>query len=1152
MKRKPLWLFLLVIGLVLASVPAAFGQVRTGTITGTVADESGGVLPGADVAIINQATQDTRRTVTSEEGFFSVVALPAATYTLEVEMPGFTLWRRTDIRLESAARLNIVDIALAVAGVGTEVTVSSASEQISPVDSGEKSATLSSDQIEDIPIIGRNAAELLRVLPGMTPTSDPLTNNPTFSGEVMGINGNGAGGQQSPIGNYSANGTRTAQLNIVFDGGNVSDPGCNCATPVNPNPDMIAEFKVLTSNYGAEHAKGPVVIDAVSKSGSSEFHGTGYFHLRHWKLNSNEWELNRIGADDDNDGKADRVKNKFYFPGFNVGGPLTPGRDKLFFFVGMEWMKQTLDTGLLRAVVPTAANLQGDWSESEVSGLTAGSDRGLNTVPSGFENGQIPSSQWDPGGLSMLNLYPAANIDPAVGRGFNYTATAELDQPNDQFLVRVDYSISDNAKLFARYNRQRETQPFVTTLWWRPGNGVPYPSRVLGENRSDAISTSLTNVFSPTVTNEALFTLTFVGFPNVFEDGDAVNRANTGYPYKGLYKNGVQQIPTLTSWGGGLGEIVNPYLHSDTLDPADANLFADKWMVSASDNFVKIMNTHTLKAGFFWEWVNNDQFANPNANGQMVPNPWHGLSSGNALADVMLGNVADYNEANFPAHHNMAYHTWDLYIQSPRLTLDAGLRLTHLGAWSDISASKTGMAVWAPDTYDDSLSLEDNFNELTGVLWNAKDPNTPKSGADPKFFYFQPRFGAAYDVSGDGNTVLRGGIGWFRFHDTQQPMASTMALAQGQRDTTVGGGLNLADIEALDVVTEARFGLTTLRQGDEEQARTISYSFTIQQRIPFQHMIEIGYVGNRQNYMISNGGNWENRNFIPLGTMLDLEDPDSGDANLFRPLELYGTINVKDHNIKSNYNGLQFLLSRNAGSLSYMMSYTWSKAMGYRGAGWSGGQCGAADPEACYGPIGSDRSHVFNISYSWQVPGYTGDNGFARAALDGWQVTGISNYVSGGPLQSSNSNFGFDGSDAQGQNLSNRNWLGTPDVQLQPTLLCDPRDGVSGDVFINPACFGISERGVNGDSMFPYIKGPSYHNHDLSIFKNFSFTEDKRLQVRFSAYNFLNHPLKRLEGENLNMTFDNGVQSNSRFGRYDDDARKVGRRIIQLGFKFFF
>ena len=149
-----------------------------------------------------------------------------------------------------------------------------AKPEIAPIDSGEKSARLTSEQIQNVPMVGRSTAELLKLLPGMTPANGGTSGSPGFNGEIIGINGNGDGGKQSAVGNFSGNGTRVDALDIVIDGAHASDPGCNCATSVNPNPDMVGEFKVLQSNYAAEHAKGPITIDAVSKAGGRDFHGS--------------------------------------------------------------------------------------------------------------------------------------------------------------------------------------------------------------------------------------------------------------------------------------------------------------------------------------------------------------------------------------------------------------------------------------------------------------------------------------------------------------------------------------------------------------------------------------------------------------------------------------------------------------------------------------------------------------------------------------------------------------------------------------------------------------------------------------------------------------------------------------------------------------
>ena len=264
-------------------------------------------------------------------------------------------------------RRQVTGITMRVGGV-TEIISVTSRPDIAPLDSGEKSARLTSEQIQNVPMVGRSTAELLKLLPGMTPISGSTNNSPGFNGEIIGINGNGDGGKQSAIGNFSGNGTRADALDIVIDGAHASDPGCNCATSVNPNPDMVGEFKVLQSNYGAEHAKGPITIDVISKAGGRDFHGMGYLYLRDYRMNSNEWRLNKFSTEP---GAENKPKNQFAYPGFNLGGPLIiPGtgfnsdRNRVFFFTGYEYYKQRLDTGILQSWVPTEAMINGDFSNT--------------------------------------------------------------------------------------------------------------------------------------------------------------------------------------------------------------------------------------------------------------------------------------------------------------------------------------------------------------------------------------------------------------------------------------------------------------------------------------------------------------------------------------------------------------------------------------------------------------------------------------------------------------------------------------------------------------------------------------------------------------------------------------------------------------------
>lgn len=1157
----------ILVGLAVCLQPRSYAQSITGTLTGTVTDPSGAVVPQAKINLRNEGTRDLRRTVSNSDGFFTFAAVPAGTYEVSIEAPGFLTYQVSGLSIMGAERRNL-DVPMKVGATTETVSVSAAADMLVPVDSGEKSATLTTKQLQDFSVVGRSAAEFIKIMPGFAVSGAGTENRSNFSGENIGINGNGDSGSQSALnGAYNVNGLPGSSLDITADGAHVSDPGCNCATPVNPNTDMIQEFKVLTSNFSAENQKGPAVIQSIAKSGTRDFHGTGYLYARHHSLNSNDWINNRSGAP--------KPENKYFFPGGNFGGPvLIPGtgfnknRDKLFFFTGYEHFFQTLDTGLLRATVPTEGMRAGNFSDAElrkIEGLVGGRYVTQSGNPASrlrtdqFPTGIIPPSQIDPTGRALMNLYPAPNTDPNSNGGFNYVKQIVFDQNSLQWMSRVDYSISDNTKLFVRYNMQRETQKFPIGLWWRNGNQVPYPTPVLGKNKSDSVTTSLTHVFSPTMTNEFIFGYTYIAFPNVFEDPSKVDRTNLGATFPGVFRNNVVQIPSFTATGE-LAAMVNP---GGFEVGGSRGLFADKHLPSLQNNLSKVWGTHTVKTGVYWEYIINSQPANGFTNGQLgfdVSNP---RSSGSPYGDLLLGRINNYQEQSFNRLNNIGYHTFELFAQDAwkvtrRLSLDLGIRASHFQPWQDREGF--GYAVFDYSKYRPGSAPAD----YSGFSWNKRDPSVPLGGFPSRALFWAPRFGMAFDIFGTGRTVLRGGWGRFYFHTPQ--FTNGLDASAGVQSATINGVNTFAELAALNV-QGTPVGVQAVDRTSDRSPFSDSYSFTISQRTPFRGLLEASYVGNQSKNLLNTGLAGSAINPVPYGALFQSGlDPNNANIDQFRPLQGFQDVNVITHGLYQNYNSLQLSWSRTAGRFNMMFNYTLGKSLGIIN-GDEASQSDIFNLSNNYGVLPYDRRHIFNAAYSIELGDPIHGMRVLGAIANGWQLSGITQLQSGQNIAAIQNFFVNDVNftqDAAGNRYSipvngssyqinARTVNGTPGMPWRPLINCDLTSNLGDRQYVNGSCLGPPTRaGQNGPMVTPPIYGPAFFNSDLGLFKNFQMGESKRLQFRFNAYNFLNHPLwSFINGSaNLKPTFDvNGKQTNSVFGI---TTEKQGRRLIQLAVKFYF
>jgi Carboxypeptidase regulatory-like domain len=1232
---------LVLIGCLWLGSAAASGQVGSATFSGVAQDLTGAIVPTATVTLTNQASGAQRTAVPNGEGLFSFSGVPAGDYILRVKADGFNDYVQKGIHLDPGDNKSASQIKLTVGPTSETVTVEQNVGGI-PLDGGQLSSTISSADLERLSTVGREAGELQRTLPGFAIRSLGATNTaPDFSQVQVG--------QPTP---YASNGAPVAGITIKLDGANLTDAGNFGANLQNINVSFVSEVQVQTSNFGADQSNGPVVITGVTKAGTAQYHGSLFTYARTYQLNSNDWLAKYNGIA--------RPSDRFLYPGATISGPV-PHLKNLTFFAGGEYDAQrniyaygSAGSAIIHALVPTKAMRGGDFSAGSLSQylgpmVNNGSYGTFNTAPtvgdngSSLNNGNI-AAFLDPGAMALVNgTLPLPTRAQTGTDGFNFDQLDLVNNNVSQIAGRVDYNISPNDIFFARYSFEKGKQGQPLVPYYAPTSvmgAVNTPGYgVNNDTWTHSASANYVRVFSATLTNELYASLT--KFRQSFDPRilSALQRDAISYPYNGAFDNDNTQYPQLGTYTtyGGLPLGLWPDLGTNPLE-------LKKLQPNVGDNLTKVWGRHTVKAGIFTQRTTNNQTAtNPSTNGA-IQNYYFGpagaqfhdyngtypdgspawgnphFNSGNALANFFEGQLQDWHQQNFNPYTNLYFWDTEFYGQdtwraNSRTVVTAGLRVAKMGAWED--AHGVGAAIWDSNLY--TTPYDPTTNPLPGLTWHQHTSSIPNSGVNAPPFYFEPRIGVAYDLFGNGKTVIRGGAGIYRFHDSVVDVTNEFAEAKNVRYTDLQGfgGNTLAGVNSLhmDPNTYGNAGGTQtyiapstiygLDQHDNKEPVTNNYSISVAQQMRGNWILQMSYVGNNSNSLMNNGTTQtvvlNNINAIPVGYLftpaaaaaINAKSPGACDATgctpwqagsldtiynypgdkaiqNARPYNRYNQVLVPHHNTYANYNGFQVEAVKRAGPLNFNVNYTFSKALGILGSSADFNWTAGIDPfnmHSNYGPMNFDRSQVLNLSYSYQAGKLTSQRALG-GVINRWLISGITNVQSGPNMQtgiSASPGYYVQGNIGQGATaygVSNTTILGTPDVNLQPTLTCNPKSNRGSHQYLNPSCFGLPATGTNGVYIEPYAHGPAFFNTDLSIEKGFGVGEGRDVRVRIAGFNFLNHPLNSFgtgyASQTTLLLSDTSATGSPTTATYNPTSQfgsapeKLGRRLLEVSAKFNF
>jgi hypothetical protein len=1043
---------------------AGLGQTTSQQIAGTVRDASGAAVPLAQIAVVQTATGFSRQTTASESGYFVVANIPIGQYEVTVEAKGFQKYIQKSLNVGVNDKVQI-EATMTVGSITESVTVAADAAMVE-ASSGEIGRLVSGEQATQLQLNGRNYTQLLSLLPG-------VSTNYRSSFDL-------AAGYGAAVTSQSVNGGRTGTLSVYLDGSDNLGTGGGGHSFVNLNPDAVAEVKVLTSNYSAEYGQSSgAVMNMAIKSGTKDFHGAAYEFLRNSAMDARAFNTLK---------KQKLTYNNF---GWNLGGPLTiPGRfnkdrDKLFFFGGMDFKRLRRGNPAVWNV-PLASQKNGDFSA-----LPAAQWPVDVTTGTPFAGGILPASRISPNGKRLVSNYPNPNF-PGPGGNFAFEYTYPMNV--DEYIGKVDYILNSKHQFSYHYiHDDYSSLENLTTL-------VSYTRTIPGTNQSGkwtwVANATTVNSLQVSLPGHHIYQGNFAANPIFVSD---YSRKGQNLTYPMLYgSNG--SIPTLNVSGfNGLGVTPTIWNNSDRI-------------IFLKDDFSKVLGSHTLKAGIFYQRNRKNQDNQPAVNGNFSFGPGHALHSGNSLADALLGNFSSYTEANggregwFRFTQTEAYVT-DNWKVNRRLSLDVGLRVNYMPQqYSPLQNT----VFFSPQYFDPAKAPQvrtsdgqivpgtgDAVNGL--VAGGTKYPESLTSrfpgteGADyqrilrgvpveisPTYTPLGPRFGFAYDVTGKQRTVVRGGYGLvfervqgnFIFSQINNPPFVRQATLYTANIENPSGG-SQRPVPASLTSFDLNVKIPSVQ----------NYSLSVQHKLMKDTLLDVAFVG-------SSGWNLYrgvNLNQLPVGT---LQKNPGINTNALRPYRGYADINQYVTGSNFNYSSLQVQLRKQfAGGGLVNAAYTWGKSI-TDSSSYSEAPMDSYNFKNERGLAAYDRRHVLVLSYVYPIPFWREQTTWYKVALGAWQLSGITMLQAGMPL-----NLTIQG-DRAGTGTGNQRPNVVGDWKVSDRTISQ---------WFNPAAFALPALGTFGSLGRNVLIGPGTNNWDISAQKFFRLTEKVRTEFRAEMFNAPNH-----------------------------------------------